>query len=74
MMFDLYKKGNQSSKPLLLIIIRSIGEKHPENLVDFFPQLCDDSVFKPDSLNLRSSILSCVGGVNEVCAKFIINR
>ena len=65
-MFELYKDGNDSSRPLLLIIIRSIGEKHPENLADFFPQLCDASLFKPDSLNLRSGILCCVGGVNEV--------
>ena len=65
-MFELYKDGNDSSRPLLLIIIRSIGEKHPDNLADFFPQLCDASLFKPDSLNLRSGILCCVGGVNEV--------
>ena len=66
MMFDMYKKGNEAGKPLLLIIIRAIAEKYPKNLVDFFPQLCDSKMFKPESMNLRSGILVCIGGVNEV--------
>ena len=65
----MYRKGNPASNALILTIIKNIAEKYPKNLVDFFPQLCDDKNFKPDSMNIRSSILACVGGVDEVCVQ-----
>ena len=52
---------------MILMTFRSISEKTPKKLVDFFPQICDDTIFKPESLNLRFSVISCVGGVNTVC-------
>ena len=57
---------------MILMTFRSISEKMPKKLVDFFPQICDDKIFKPESLNLRFSIISCVGGVNTVCS-FTLN-
>ena len=65
-LFEMYKAANQGSQGLILIIIRTIGEKHPKNLADFLPKLCDSKVFKPDSMNLRSSIIAGIGGVNKV--------
>ena len=66
MLFDMYKNGHEASNPLLLMIIKAIAEKHPKNVADFFSQLCDSSIFKPDSLNLRGSIIACIGAINEV--------
>ena len=68
-MFEMYRKGNPASTALILTIIKNIAEKYLHNIVDFFPQLCDDKIFKPDSMNIRSSILACVGGVDEVCVQ-----
>ena len=66
----MYKEGNPASQPLILIIVRAIGEKHPKNLVEFLPTLCDDKLFKPDSMNLRSSIIAGIGAVNQVKGLF----
>ena len=65
-LFELYKRIPTLEKPTVLIIIKNISEKNPKILVDFLPQLCDDKIFKPDSMNLRSGIISCIGGINEV--------
>ena len=71
-LFDQYKTGSQQEQMMILLVFKAISEKRPSHLADFFPQLCDDSLFKPDSLTFRSSVVACVGGVNKVYFKWNI--
>lgn len=48
-----------------MTVIRAIGDKSPRNLVSFFPQLCDDTIFDAESLNYRVGIKTTLGGINE---------
>ena len=57
---------------MLLMIIKAIVEKHPNNVAEFFPQLCDDRVFTPDLMHWTSGIIGCIGGLNEVYLIIII--
>ena len=66
-LFELYKRVSQNEDALILLILKSISEKNPSALVEFFPQLCDEAIFKPASMNMRSGIIACIGGINEVC-------
>ena len=51
---------------MILMVIKTIGEKHPKKLVEFLPKLCDSEIFNPTSMSMRSSIIAGVGGVNKV--------
>ena len=62
----MYETANQGSQHMILMTIRAIGDKHPKKLAEFLPILCDDNIFKPESLNYRSGIIAGVGGVNKV--------
>ena len=65
-MFDHYKISSGQSQTTLLSVIHNISQKHPKQLAHFLPQLCDDSIFQPETMNFRSAIISSVGGLNEV--------
>ena len=67
-MFERYKKGSDHEKYLVLMSLKAISEKFPKRLVEFFPQLCEDSVYKQDmtSVTLRCSTIACVGSVDKV--------
>ena len=66
-LFAVYKRASQGEKSLILLIIKFISEKKPAMLAEFLSQLCDDKMFKPDSMNLRSGIIACIGSINAVC-------
>ena len=66
-LFIVYKRASHGEKSLVLLIIKFISEKKPAMLADFISQLCDDKMFKPDSMNLRSGIIACIGSINAVC-------
>ena len=72
-LFDWYGQWDNDKNVMVLMILAAIAEKHPPTLKDFFPQLCDDKLFKPESLITRSNIITCVGSLNEVC-KITIDR
>ena len=65
-LFDWYSQWDNDKNVMVLMILAAIAEKHPPTLKDFFPQLCDDKLFKPESLITRSNIITCVGSVDEV--------
>ena len=65
-LIEMYKNAAESSKPLILFILKSTAEKNPKLLVEFFPQMCDDTIFKPATMNQRSGIIACIGGINAV--------
>ena len=48
-------------------ILQNISEHQPSSLVDIFPRLCNNSIFKQNSLPSRSGIIASVGKVNQVC-------
>ena len=72
-MFERYKNGFDQEKYLVLMSLKAIAEKLPKRLAEFLPQLSDDSMYKGDmsSVDLRCSIIACVGTVNQV--KYFIN-
>ena len=70
-MFEMYKEGNSTCQHIILTILRTIGEKHPKNLIDVLPQLCDDRIFSPDSLDMRCGIIAGIGALKKVMKHFI---
>ena len=59
-------------KQSILVILNAIAEKNPSCLVDFLPQLLDDEIFSPDSMDMRGMIIAGVGAVNKVCVFMVI--
>ena len=66
MLIDQYPNRNQHEQGITVIVFKHIAEKTPSSLIDLFPRLCDDSIFKPETLNFRQNVIECVGGVNQV--------
>ena len=64
-LLDLYAMVGEGEKPVILLILRAIAEKNPLVLIEFLPQICDDDVFEPESMNVRSTIISAIGGESE---------
>ena len=64
---DWYQKAtSQHEKNIIVIFFKHVSEKHPKSLVDFFPQMCDDSIFEPATLNFRCNTIACIGQVHKV--------
>ena len=70
---DLYPKITEAEKPMILLILRAIAEKNPSVLIKFLPKICDDDIFKPESMNVRSTIVSAIGGESKTLGQRAID-
>ena len=72
-LLDLYTIVGEGEKPVILLILRAIAEKNSSVLVEFLPRICDDNIFEPESLNVRTTIISAIGSVSEALGQKAID-
>ena len=66
--FERAKKGNSQEHSVMLMVIKKISDKHPGNLIDFFPSLCDAAIFTEDSVPTRSAVIVAIALKNKASA------
>ena len=70
-LFDLCSTADTCGKVLTLSVICHIAENIQDQMIEFLPQLCDESLFNPDTMGdyeyMRIKVIYLTGLAEQVC-------